>query len=125
MFTNLDDYKKFSKSDVDIKQELQQFFLNPERYYMSETVGLFLHAILVSFGVKGTIYQVNSSGEISPLEVGLLNSDQNECFFAWTEILHVDPVVDIKTEPNAEQASDIVLCCPHCFKTCGGLAGIC
>ena len=45
IFTNLDDYKKFSKSDVDIKQELQQFLQNHERYYMNETGDLFLHAI--------------------------------------------------------------------------------
>ena len=47
---------------------------------MNETVDLFLHAIFVSFAIKAKIYQVKSSGEISPLEVGLLNNYQIEGF---------------------------------------------
>ena len=41
-------------------------------------------------------------------------------FNILTEILHVDLVMDIITEPNVKQVSGIVLCCPYFFKTCGG-----
>ena len=91
------------------------------KYYANETVDLFLHAISVAFKMKSTIYQIDSSGKVIVLHVGTLENQKIECFFARTQILHIDPVVDnlgsVKVEENDESS---ILHCPFCHTSCGG-----
>ena len=55
------------------------------------------------------------------LHVGTLENQKMECFFARTQILHIDLVLDnlgsVKVEENDESS---ILHCPFCHTSCGG-----
>ena len=89
---------------------------------MLTRLDIFLHAIAAAFKMKGTIYQIDSSGEVAVLHVGTLENQRMECFFARMQVVHIDPVIDnlesVKVEAEVESLS--ILQCPYCHKSSGG-----
>ena len=73
---NIEFYQQFSTASVDMIREMNSFLENPEKYYASDTVHLFLYAI------KGKVFQINSQGNIMEINVGLLADYTYEFFFA-------------------------------------------
>ena len=94
------------------------------RFYASDTVDLFLHAIATALQIKATVHQIDSAGRVSVIHVGTTENYLLECCFARTQALHIDPVLDnakdVKEEMNTESVDMIKYHCPFCAKSFGG-----
>ena len=96
---NASKYQTFSEDDVDVKAEIEKFISDPVKAYVEKTVDLVLPALSSALNVKATVFQINSSGKILTLpSIRNIKDFEVECFFARTQVLHVDPVVELRTD---------------------------
>lgn len=114
---NIEFYQQFSTETVDVIREMNLFLENPEKYYASDTVDLFLDAIAKALSIKVKVFQINSQGEIVELNVGTLANFSYEFFFARYSILHVDPVLELIKDTASEnlreeltEIDDVISC---------------
>ena len=101
--SNIEFYQQFSSESVDVIREINSFPENPMKYYVSDTVDLFVDAIAKTLPIKGKIYQIYSSGNIVEIDVGCLTEYAHEFYFVRYSFIHVDPVL---TFDSSDDLSD-------------------
>ena len=95
LLNNLEFYNNFIKRDIEIAFEIAEFLKNPSKNYIMDTVDLFVQALCKSFSVNATVYQINTQGEISELDVTVDERFEKRCMFAKTSIRHMDAVLEV------------------------------
>ena len=71
------------------------FLKDPEKHYANDTVDLFLQALARKLSVSGKIFKINSDGITSDIDIGVHKASSDiQCYFACTDICHVDPILD-------------------------------
>ena len=97
--TNYEFDLNFSDHSVNIVEEVENVLKDPEKLYANDTVDRFLQALARTLSITGKIFKINSDGITSDIDIGVhVASSDIQCYFARTDICHVDPILDFKSE---------------------------
>ena len=78
-------YSSFSENSVNILEEVDRFFANPEKNYVRATVDLFIHALPRGLSVIGKMFKIDAQGNIIEIDIGEKDNPSNfQCYFART-----------------------------------------
>ena len=87
---------------MNVLKELDLFLKDPVKYYVAETVDLFLMALARALSVEATLFQINKEGEVAEMDVGVQEPSSLKFFFARTQARHIDVVI---TKENTDQSA--------------------
>ena len=79
-----------------IVEEFEKLLKDPEKHYANDTIDLFLQVLARVISVTGKTFKINSDGITSDIDIGALEASSDiQCYFARTDICHVDPDLDV------------------------------